>query len=56
METTHLALESIRVSDFNARKDLDAGSEDAGLAQLASSIRELGVLRIGANINNHKKT
>ena len=44
METTELALESIRVSDFNARKDLDAGSEDAGIADLASSIRELGVL------------
>ena len=44
METTQLALESIRVSDFNARKDLDAGSEDAGIADLASSIRELGVL------------
>ncbi len=44
METTELTLESIRVSDFNARKDLDAGTEDAGLAELASSIRDLGVL------------
>lgn len=44
METNQLALESIRVSDFNARKDLDAGSEDAGIGDLASSIRELGVL------------
>ena len=44
METTELPLESIRVSDFNARKDLDAGTEDAGIAELANSIRELGVL------------
>ena len=44
METKELNLESIRVSDFNARKDLDAGSEDTGIADLASSIRELGVL------------
>ena len=44
METVELTLDSIRVSDFNARKDLDAGSEDAGIADVASSIRELGVL------------
>ena len=44
MATTELTLESIRVSDFNARKDLDAGSEDAGIEDLAKSIREHGVL------------
>lgn len=44
MQTTELALEAIRVSHFNARKDLDAGSEDAGITDLANSIRELGVL------------
>lgn len=44
MTTTELTLESIRVSDFNARKDLDAGSEDAGIEDLAKSIREHGVL------------
>ena len=44
MQTTELALETIRVSHFNARKDLDAGSEDTGIADLASSIRQLGVL------------
>ena len=45
METTELDLESIRVSDFNTRKDTDAGTEDVGLADLANSIRELGVLQ-----------
>ena len=44
METLELPLESIQVSDFNARKDLDAGSEDTGIVDLANSIRELGVL------------
>ncbi len=33
-------IESIRVSEHNARKDLEAGTEDAGLDDLVSSIRE----------------
>ena len=44
MQTVELTVDSIRVSDFNARKDLAAGSEDAGIVDLANSIRELGVL------------
>ena len=37
-------IESIRVSEHNARKDLEAGTEDAGLDDLVSSIREHGLL------------
>ena len=44
MQTADLTLDSIRVSHLNARKDLDAGSEDVGITDLANSIRELGVL------------
>jgi len=37
-------LDSIVVSEFNTRKDLDAGTEDTSLDELASSIREKGLL------------
>ena len=44
MEVTELPLSAIRVSEFNTRKDLDAGTEDAGTQDLADSIRENGLL------------
>lgn len=44
MEVTELPLSAIRVSKFNTRKDLDAGTEDAGIQDLADSIRENGLL------------
>ena len=44
MEVTELPLSAIRVSEFNTRKDLDAGTEDAGIQELADSIRENGLL------------
>lgn len=44
MEVTELPLSAIRVSEFNTRKDLDAGTEDAGIQDLADSIRENGLL------------
>ena len=44
METKEIDIESIRVSERNARKDLGAGTEDAGLDDLVSSIREHGLL------------
>ncbi len=34
----------MRVSDFNTRKDLDAGTEDTTIDDLADSIRERGLL------------
>ena len=44
METAEVPLDSIRVSDLNARKNLEAGTEDAGIADLANSIRQQGLL------------
>ena len=44
MEVTELPLSAIRVSEFNTRKDLDAGTEDADIRDLADSIRENGLL------------
>ena len=44
METKEIPLESIRVSDLNTRKDLEAGTEDAGIDDLAASIQERGLI------------
>ena len=43
MEVREIALDSISVSEFNVRKDLEAGTEDAGIRDLANSIRENGL-------------
>ena len=44
MEIKEIPIELIRVSDLNTRKDLDAGTEDGGIDNLADSIRENGLL------------
>ena len=44
MEVKEIALDLISVSEFNARKDIDAGTEDAGVRDLANSISENGLL------------
>lgn len=44
MEVREVKLSDIGVSDINTRKDLDAGTEDTGLDDLASSIQESGLL------------
>ena len=44
MEVKEIKLEDIEVSEFNTRKDLQAGIEDASLDNLASSIQEKGLL------------
>ena len=44
MEVRDIKLSDIVVSEFNTRKDLEAGVEDAGLDELANSIREKGLL------------
>lgn len=44
MEVKEIELPSVVISQFNTRKDLDAGTEDASLDELASSIREKGLL------------
>ena len=44
MDIREIRIDEISVSEFNTRKDLDAGTEDAGLDDLADSIRERGLL------------
>jgi ParB family chromosome partitioning protein len=44
MEIKEIEIGSIVISQFNTRKDLDAGTEDASLDELASSIQEKGLL------------
>lgn len=44
MKVIELPLSAIRVSDLNTRKDLNAGSEDAGISELAESINEQGLI------------
>ena len=44
IEIRHIALDQIRVSAFNTRRDLAAGTEDADINDLANSIRERGLL------------
>lgn len=44
MRQENIPLAKLFVSDLNTRKDLQAGQEDSGLQELASSIREKGLL------------
>jgi len=44
MDVKEIRLADIRLSEFNIRKDLSAGTEDAGLGELAESIKEKGLL------------
>lgn len=44
MRQVDIPLEKLLVSALNARKDLHAGQEDSGLEELASSIRQQGLL------------
>lgn len=44
MQQVDIALEKLLVSELNARKDLQAGQEDSGIDELASSIRQQGLL------------
>jgi hypothetical protein len=40
MQQVGIALDKLLVSALNARKDLQAGQEDSGIDELASSIRQ----------------
>ena len=44
MEVKELPLDLIKISSFNTRKDLTAGTEEAGLTDLTNSIQEKGLL------------
>ena len=44
MEIKDIKLSEIRISDLNTRKDLESGTEDSSLVDLANSIREKGLL------------
>lgn len=44
MQQVDIALDKLFVSALNARKDLQAGQEDSGIDELASSIRQQGLL------------
>lgn len=44
MRQVDIALDKLLVSALNARKDLQAGQEDSGIDELASSIRQQGLL------------
>jgi ParB family transcriptional regulator, chromosome partitioning protein len=44
MEVRDLPIDDVEVSQFNTRKDLDSGNEDSSLDDLASSIKEKGLL------------
>lgn len=44
MEVMEVKLSDIRLGELNTRKDLNAGIEDAGLEDLANSIKEKGLL------------
>ena len=44
MDVVEIPLANIKVSEFNTRKDLESGTDDAGLEDLAASIRERGLL------------
>jgi len=44
MEIKDIKLSEIRISDLNTRKDLEAGTEDSSLVDLANSIKEKGLL------------
>ena len=45
MRTQDLAIGSIRISPLNTRRDLEAGTEDSSLDDLAESIRERGLIQ-----------
>jgi len=44
MRHMNIPLDRLAVSSLNARKDLQAGQEDSGIEELASSIRQQGLL------------
>ena len=44
MEVRDIKMADIRLSEFNIRKDLNAGTEDTGLEDLAESIKDKGLL------------
>lgn len=44
MRYEQIPISELIVSNLNARKDLQAGQEDSGIAELAASIREKGLL------------
>lgn len=44
MEVRDLRIEDIVISEYNIRKDLEAGTEDASITDLAESIRDKGLL------------
>jgi len=44
MEVRNIRMADIRLSEFNIRKDLSAGTEDTGLDDLAESIKDKGLL------------
>ena len=45
MEGKHISLSDIQLSEkLNTRKDLNTGTEDTGLEELATSIKEKGLL------------
>jgi len=44
MEIKEIRLSEIDISEFNTRKDLGAGTEEASLDDLANSIQEKGLL------------
>lgn len=44
MEVKEIELAKIGLSDFNTRKDLESGTEDSSLDDLANSIKEKGLL------------
>ena len=44
MEVKNIELSKIKISDYNTRKDLDSGTEDSSLDDLANSIKEKGLL------------
>jgi len=44
MEVRDINMADIRLSEFNIRKDLDAGTEDTGLEDPAQSIKDKGLL------------
>ena len=49
-------MSAIQLSEFNTRKDLNAGTEDAGLDDLANSIRKNGLLNPITVVRNQDST
>ena len=44
MKQVEIPLDALTVSNLNARKDLQAGEEDSGIEELATSIKKQGLL------------